>query len=387
MAMRVLDVDLASAPERIDCPGYPEAFVLLRRAGRPIGAVTVPVRDGAIPAGDLRAALLLSADHALGDALLEEFLGGEASSGEAPPPTVTVAVCTHERPDDLRNCIEALLRLSGEAPEILIVDSGPRTDATRELVAQYPRLRYVREERPGLDRARNRALREAEGEVVAFTDDDAVVDPGWLDAVRAGFRDRLVMAVTGLTLPAELETAAQIEHERYSTFSRGFRRKVFEATSRSPGAAGNPGAGVNMSIRRQAVDLIGPFDDALDAGTPTHSGGDAEYFARILGRGYRIAYEPRALSFHRHRRTRRELRRAFYGYGVGVYAAFTRSLLLEREWTVLHHAAAWLFKYQLPDLVKGLLGRPGVPPADLTAVQLCGCAVGPFAYLRSRRAS
>jgi GT2 family glycosyltransferase len=385
--MRVLDVDLASAPERIECPGYPEAFVLLRRAGRPIGVVTVPVRDGAIPAADLRARLIDSTDNALGDALLEEFLGGAAAGPAAPLPSATVAVCTHERPDDLEKCIEALLRLSGGAHEIVVVDSGPRTGATRELVARYPRIRYVCEERPGLDRARNRAIREAGGEIVAFTDDDAIVDPGWLEAVRANFRDRLVLAVTGLTLPWELETRAQIEHERYSTFSRGFRRRVFEATSRSPGAAGNPGAGVNMAIRKRALDLVGPFDDALDAGTPTHSGGDSEYFARILGRGYRIVYEPRALSFHRHRRTRRELRRAFYGYGVGVYAAFTRSLLFEGEWSVLHHAAAWLWKYQLPGLVKGLLGHPGVPPADLTAVQLAGCAVGPFAYFRSRRSA
>jgi GT2 family glycosyltransferase len=380
--MRVLDVDLASLPERIDCAGYGEAFVLVRRGGRPVGSVTLPVRGGVIPSAELRERLAGSADHALGDALLEEFLGDDPLP---PLPSATIAVCTHERPDDLANCIEALLALPAGAHEILIVDSGPRTDATRDLVARHAGLRYLREERPGLDRARNRAIREASGDIVAFTDDDAIVDPGWLEALRANFRDRLVMAVTGLTMPAELETQAQIEHERFSTFSRGFRRLVFEATSRSPGAAGNPGAGVNMAIRRSALDRIGPFDDALDAGTPTHSGGDAEYFSRILSRGYRIVYEPRALSFHRHRRTRRELRRAFYGYGVGVYAAFTRSLLFEGEWSVVQHAAAWLLKYQLPDLVRGLAGRPGVPPPDLTAVQLAGCAVGPWAYFRSRR--
>jgi GT2 family glycosyltransferase len=385
VGVRVLDVDLASVPERIACPGYDEAFVLVRHGGRPVGAVTLPVRDGTIPATDLRERLAGSPDNALGDALLEEFLGDVPPA--LPLPSASVAVCTHERPDDLAKCLEALRRLPADGREVLVVDSGPRTDATRDVVARFPGLRYVREERPGLDRARNRAIREATAEIVAFTDDDAIVEAAWLDSLRANFRDRLVMAVTGLTVPSELKTPAQVEHERYSTFSRGFHRRVFEATSRSPGAAGNPGAGVNMAIRKTALDLVGPFDEALDAGTPTHSGGDAEYFARILSRGYRIVYEPRALSFHRHRRTRRELRRAFYGYGVGVYAAFTRSLLFEGELSVLHHAAAWLCKYQLPDLVHGLLGRPGVPPPDLTAIQLAGCAVGPWAYFRSRRRS
>lgn len=383
MGLRVLDVDLTSAPERIACPGYREAFVLIRHGGRPVGALTMPVRGGEIPATELRRHLASAPDNALGDALLEEFLA-EAAPGDSLP-SATVAVCTHERADDLARCLEALRRLPPDGQDVLVVDSGPRTDATRDLCARFPRVLYLREERPGLDRARNRALREASGEIVAFTDDDAVVDAAWLRSIRRNFRDRLVLAVTGLTLPSELETSAQIEHERFSTFSRGFHRKVFEATNRSPGAAGKPGAGVNMAIRRSAVELVGPFDEALDAGTPTHSGGDAEYFSRILSRGYRIVYEPRALSFHRHRRTRRELRRAFFGYGVGVYAAFTRSLVFEQELSVIHHAAAWLWNYQLPDLVRGLLRRPGVPPADLTAVQLAGCAVGPLAYFRSRR--
>jgi GT2 family glycosyltransferase len=383
VSVRVLDVDLTSVPDRLSCPGYGEAFVLVRHGGRPVGALTLPVRDGTIPAADLRERLASAPDNALADALLEEFLG--APDGVAELPSATVAVCTHERADDLVRCLDALRRLPADGQDVLVVDSGPRTEATRDVVARFPGVRYLREDRPGLDRARNRALREAQGDVVAFTDDDAIVDAAWLRSLRATFTDRLVLAATGLTLPAELETPAQIEHERFSTFSRGFHRKVFEATSRSPGAAGNPGAGVNMAIRKSAPDLVGPFDEALDAGTPTRSGGDAEYFARVLSRGYRIVYEPRALSFHRHRRTRRELRAAFFGYGVGVYAAFTRSLLFDGELSVLHHAAAWLWKYQLPDLVRGLLRRPGVPPADLTAAQLAGCAVGPWAYFRSRR--
>ncbi|MCA1627002.1 MAG: glycoside hydrolase family 2, partial [Acidobacteria bacterium] len=92
---------------------------------------------------------------------------------------------------------------------------------------------------------------------------------------------------------------------------------------------------VNMALRRSAVEQVGFFDEALDAGTPARSGGDNEMFTRILLAGYRIVYEPAALNCHRHRRTWEELRAAIYGYGVGVYAAWTRSLLVEGELSAL----------------------------------------------------
>ncbi|MEP7176632.1 MAG: glycosyltransferase, partial [Gemmatimonadales bacterium] len=62
--------------------------------------------------------------------------------------------------------------------EILVVDNAPPDDATQDLVARYPSVRYVREPIQGLDFARNRALASASGEVVAFLDDDAVAEPG-----------------------------------------------------------------------------------------------------------------------------------------------------------------------------------------------------------------
>jgi hypothetical protein len=67
---------------------------------------------------------------------------------------------------------DALLRLPEDGQELLVVDNCPSTDATCNLVAAYEGIRYVREDRPGLNVARNRALREAVNEIVAFTDDD-----------------------------------------------------------------------------------------------------------------------------------------------------------------------------------------------------------------------
>src|SRR5690348_9913012 len=92
--------------------------------------------------------------------------------------------------------------------EILVVDNAPSSDATRDLVsARYPRVNYVVEPRPGLDWARNRAISAASGEILAYTDDDVVVDPGWVRALARAFaEDPEAMAVTGLVVPFELET-------------------------------------------------------------------------------------------------------------------------------------------------------------------------------------
>src|SRR5215217_5077723 len=84
------------------------------------------------------------------------------------------------------------------------------------------RVRYVRELRPGLSCARNRGLGEALGELVAFTDDDVVVDPGWLDGVVRGFdRSQSVACVTGLVPSARLDTAEQRYFDRRVSWALG----------------------------------------------------------------------------------------------------------------------------------------------------------------------
>lgn len=126
------------------------------------------------------------------------------------------------------------MNLPDRGQELLVVDNNPSSDATRRLVGQHPAIRYVRENRPGLDAARNRALREATHDIIALTDDDAVVEPEWLDGLCQNFADPQVLCVTGLTMPIELETEAQEFFEQHSPFGRGFLRVVFEGQRDNP---------------------------------------------------------------------------------------------------------------------------------------------------------
>jgi GT2 family glycosyltransferase len=384
MAMAVLDLDIGALPSSIEnLEQHEGALVLLRIDGRPVGQAVIPLQPGRCT--DLRERLLTAADSGFWEAWLRADLGlTEVREPPAPLPSVTVAVCTRDRTEDLERCLAALLAMTDDGQEILVVDNAPGTDATRHLVDRLPRVRYVREDRPGLDVARNRAIRETASEIIAFTDDDAAPDQRWLRALLSGFSDPLVMVVTGATMPLELESDAQIAFQRHGGFLRGFKRVTFDAAEMDPLLAWYAGAGVNMAMRRSVFDLVGPFDEALDAGTPTHAGGDSDMFRRILSAGYRIVYDPEALNWHRHRRSQSELLRQLYGYEVAACAVLSKALFVDRDLGSLRHVARWL-KRRLRGLARAASGHPDAQPLPVAVARLKGGAAGPLAYVSARR--
>ena len=386
MPTKVFDLDYCDLPAEIQYEaGYQQAFILLRYQGVPVQKVIIPFQGRNLSRESIRTAIHEKAGEEFWSLWLQEFIGYENNTpSESQPKPATIAVCTRDRPEDLKRCLEALLKLSDRGQEILVVDSASTTDTIRQIVDSFKVVRYCREEAPGLNRARNRALREARHEIVAFIDDDAIPDPGWLDALTKNFNHPRVVCVTGLTMPLEMETPAQEQFESYSTFTRGFARRVYRRSNLHPLAAGKAGAGVNMALLGTVLEEIGPFDERLDAGTPTRSGGDTEFFSRILASGRFIVYEPAALNFHRHRQSRKELRKTIFGYGVGVYAFWTKKLVEERELSVPYFALEWFFLRQIPGLLRSIFLLPGRPPLDLIAAELLGCIQGPGAFFRSR---
>jgi GT2 family glycosyltransferase len=139
-----------------------------------------------------------------------------------------------------------------------------------------------------------------------------------------------------------------------------------------------------MAIRRNALQEIGWFDEALDGGTLTLSGGDQEFFYRTIMHGYRI-YEPAAVVWHKHRREWKALRRTIYGYGAGVFAWWTRALLVEKEFSLLFKAPLWFLYHHIYELIRSTLRRPGAAPLDLAWAEFAGAVTGPWRYLWARR--
>lgn len=386
MATAILDLEISKLPPEIAVEErYSKALVLIRLHGNPIGQATLPVVGGRIGDNELRETLMNAVGENLWKNWLWDVLEWDERGPVQPVPIATVAVCTRDRPEDLQRTLEALMRLPDDGQEYLVIDNCPATDATQELVKNYPQVRYVREDVPGSSAARNRALREAKQEFVAFTDDDAVPDGNWLRSLLRNFSDPRVMCVTGLVMPLELETEAQEWFERYSPHGRGFGRVVFDGAHSNPLMVNLVGVSASMALRSRAIDFIGLFDEVLGAGTPTASGEDCEFFTRILRSGYCIVYEPRALSWHRHRRTWEELRNTLEGYGVGVYAFWTMMMVVNREFSVVLLGLSWLWYKQIPELIASVRKQPDSVPSDLLLAQLRGCISGPMAYFASRK--
>jgi len=310
-----------------------------------------------------------------------------------PVPTVTVAVCTRDRSNLLKQCLDSLCMLDYPSFETIVIDNAPSNESTKDIVQQlYPAVRYLQEPRPGLNWARNRAILEARGEIIAFIDDDCIADTFWIKAFGAIFAENPeVMAVTGLVFPYELETEAQILFERSGGFGRGFYRKWYcadagheRSIARDNGGTGKFGTGSNMAFRLSLFKHIGLFDPVLDVGTPTGGGGDLEMFFRVIKEGYTLVYEPNALIRHIHRRQLVELQSQLKGWGTGLYSHLFRSALAypkELKGFVIF-GSRWLWERNIRRLIISLL-YPRSAERSLILAELWGCLISGSCYLRS----
>lgn len=359
--------------------------LILRRKDKPVGFLmrALPAKSAIAPE---ELAQLLAKE--VGSKLLQESLREELL-----PPTIqspfslTVAICTKDRTENVARCLKSLLKLQmpdlGSPPhfEVLVVDNAPSNEQTKLLVASLPTVRYVREPKPGLDFARNHALQKATGEILAYLDDDVVVDRQWLDGLLEAWSENPdAAAFTGLVLPYELVTEAQILFEQGGGFRRGFEKirygQTLPGNPLHPCGAGIFGAGCNMAFHREILLKLGGFDEALDTGAPLPGGGDLDIFYRVIRAGYPLIYEPQYLVFHQHRREYEKLRHQYWTWGLGFMAFIIKSYQTDPpQRTQLRRLVWWWFKYQLRQVKESILGRHPLPVAMLLS-ELWGGIVG-----------
>jgi GT2 family glycosyltransferase len=317
-------LDLCDLPPRLTPdPGESGLGVILRDRGRIVGFKLIDEKAFAAGEGIEPARLI---DREVREAVTIRRLRDEMGAPAASAPSITVAICSKDRWDWVDRLLTSLgpLRAEGEF-DVVVIDNASSDDRMREVCGKRDWVRYFHEPLVGLNFARNRAIREARGEVVAFLDDDVIVDSDWLKGLRRAWAENPdAGCVTGLVLPMALETEAQILFEAGGGFRRGFRPIRYGAERYGdqlyPCGAGRFGAGANMSLRRDLVRRLGGFDEALDTGRPLPGGGDLDIFYRVLRAGATLVYEPQAAVYHEHRRDMAVLRRQYYTWGVGFMA-------------------------------------------------------------------
>lgn len=423
---RVVSIDLDGPWEdQIDAivrePGHSRALVIGWHGQAPVGSIHVDLSDVVELLGQLRS--LATAAVPARD--LRTVTRDEL-------PSISVVVSTlGERPRDLELLLDGFAAMDYPRAEFILVDNRERVseaDPLATLEITRPWLRVVRESRPGASAGRNAGIAAAENEIIAFTDDDVRIDRRWLQSIGQRFAlDPHVEVVTGLILPAELDTAAQIWFERYyGGFSgtRVFEPRTVEAESRGLGRVhgsrvtardatgkklkefaiyglGAYGAGANMAFRRTSITRVGGFDVSLGAGTLARGGEDLAALISVLWTGGVLAYEPGAVAHHRHRRGVDELLNQLGGYGLGFTAMLCSLVLGDPRHLValgaqLPGAVREVAKQGYTRLVTAVSREPATPgsgavaetyPRILALHELRQYPCGPIAYARSLRAT
>jgi GT2 family glycosyltransferase len=321
LSIRYVDLDADA-----DAPVFPEddrtqALTYFRLRGIPVGHRFISPGD---------ASSLRHPKVAIDEAICRHL----SSTLESPSTDLgaSVLICTRDRAEDLRKCLASLVGQTMKPREIIVVDNASKTGQTRDVVLAAGAT-YVREDRPGLDFARNAAIRAATADIVAFTDDDVVLHPLWLENLTKAFDRPEIVCVTGLVLPGELDTPAQFVFETRWGFGRGYKRIDFgpDYYVRHHGR-GCPvweiGAGASQAFRRSVFADVGLFDTRLDVGAAGCCG-DSELWNRLLFHGYTCRYEPTAVAWHFHRREMEGLRKQIRAYMSG----HTASLLVQYQRT------------------------------------------------------
>ena len=204
--------------------------------------------------------------------------------------TVTVVICTRNRPALLRDCLSAVSRLKPPPDDVLVVDNSSGDLETEHLAKKFG-VRYTVEPIPGLSRARNRGLAESNSDILAYIDDDGDPDEDWLGLLLQPFADPQVAAVTGETIESHKD-ANEFRQAPVRTLSN--RDPLwFEAAT-----FGGLGVGTSMAIRKSACDVTPFFDVRLGRGTPIRIGEESRAFASLLARGFKAAHVPAAIVVH-----------------------------------------------------------------------------------------
>jgi GT2 family glycosyltransferase len=390
-AIRVLDVEQPIESLRLLGPnGFPYRTVifLVRRNRSPLVTRALPLDEsGSISASEIRAAIAPLIDG-------DPIDGSRQAVEPLRDPLISVVVPTCGGGSTLVRCVASVLACDYQNFEVIVVDNRPVATATGAILAERfdddARVRYAQEARRGSSYARNRGLALAESDLVAFTDDDTVVDGGWLRAIASAFTAE-VSCVTGLILPLAIDTPTQALFEQFAGFGKGLESRSFQLTAKNedplfPYAAGTFGSGANTALRKSVALRLDGFDVKLGAGTPACGGEELDLYIRLLLAGEKIVYSPAAVVFHQHPSDDRGLRRRVFNYGVGLTAMLTNQMLNGPRLPLLRAAPAGV-SYVLNSHSRKNAPRGADYPPTLTVVERLGMLAGPFAYALSARRS
>lgn len=249
-----------------------------------------------------------------------------------PRALVSVVICTYNRCESLNRCLESLAQMRSPRDadwELLIVDNNS-TDATRDVCEAWRHrltvpFEYVFEETQGTGAARNKGIQAARGNIVAFTDDDCLVAPDWLENIVREFDGN--PRLSGLGGRSEQADA----RDATLALRMSEERRVLCSATAALGFI----PGCNMAFRRELLADIGGFDPFFGAGARFPGAEDTDFLYRAFKRGARLLYAPNVRVIHNHgRRSLEEVKNLRKNY-VASRGAFYAKHALRGDTTVM----------------------------------------------------
>lgn len=262
-------------------------------------------------------------------------------------PKISVIVCTYNGERTLRDCLRSLKRLNYPDFEVIVVDDGS-SDSTPDIVCEFPGILYAQQMHKGLSAARNRGAAEAAGEILAYTDDDCVVDEDWLIYLAYAFITHGFDAAGGPNIPPPPESLQQA------------------CVTAAPGAPSHvllndrlaehlPGC--NLAVTAKAFHGIGGFGEEYRT-----AGDDVDFCWRLEEQGGVIGFVPGAFVWHYRRTTAKAYLKQQIGYGkaeailIGRHAHRFGRLGGARWKGVVYQPNRRLMVGALPRIYQGVFG-------------------------------
>jgi glycosyltransferase involved in cell wall biosynthesis len=215
------------------------------------------------------------------------------------PFSLSIIICTRDRAPQLERCLQKFKEAQTfrKSWELIVVDNNS-SDDTKTVIQTFAasapfKVRYLFEGRQGLSHARNRGIAATSGSIIAFTDDDCLVERQWASTIVREFStDHSLAVLGGRVEPGDpngqaVGTRTCSDRKQITSFQELFGRMI----------------GCNMAFSRKVFEVIGGFDPLLGKGTSLGSAEDLDLLYRALKGQLTIVYVPEAVVFHAHERT------------------------------------------------------------------------------------
>lgn len=224
---------------------------------------------------------------------------------DADRPFVSVIIPVYNDAANLRLSLDRLRRQTWpmDRKEVIVVDNGSSDDLAA-VRAEHPEVVWLAEPKPGSYAARNAAIAQARGQVLAFIDSDCLALPDWMEKGVGRLLGPPAVDIVGGSVRSVARDPARPTWAETYDLVLAFPMEEYVKRDRFAGAG-------NLFTRRAAFDQVGPFRADLK------SGGDREWGNRATGAGLSLVYEPGACVEHATRATVGELwtkrRRVLHG--------------------------------------------------------------------------